>query len=531
MPDRLQRAFNSTYEGLYLSHIAFPLGGIGAGMICLEGSGTLSHFSLRNAPNVFHEPLVFGALKLQGGGQAARMLEGPVAEWKIFGLQGAGNGGGNHIHGFPRFDVATFNSRFPFATVDLVDAAIPLRCNLTGWSPFIPGMADDSSLPFAVLEYGFQNPTQETVEALFSFHTANCMATSVAGASVSVIDSGFVLRQAGSDENPTDEGALAVICLDADASIDCSWFRGGWFDTRTIVWRHIEAGDLVNNPPLTDGDPSPGGSVYVPFSLTSCESKHVTILMTWHVPKTELRTGQELDGQVNDGKWVEQGDTHVPWYTGRFACVEELVEYGQRNLSRLRNESSRFRDCFYDTTLPPVVVEAVAANLSILKSPTILRQAGGQLWCWEGSSDTAGCCAGSCTHVWNYAQALSYLFPDLERSLRHSEFYESQNEEGYQVFRTALPIRQQRHISHAAADGQLGGIMKVYENGKSVEISTGFASFGLGCVRVWTIALKHGIRRNSGCLLSRIITLTTSNSGVQMLCVQASTWVRCEPRP
>lgn len=81
---------------------------------------------------------------------------------------------------------------------------------------------------------------------------------------------------------------------------------------------------------------------------------------------------------------------------------------------------------------------------------------------FEGCSDNAGCCHGSCTHVWNYAQAFPHLFPALERSLRHTEFCENQSKEGHQTFRAALPIKPVDHAFHPAADGQLGGIMKVY---------------------------------------------------------------------
>jgi hypothetical protein len=108
------------------------------------------------------------------------------------------------------------------------------------------------------------------------------------------------------------------------------------------------------------------------------------------------------------------------------------------------------------------MIEAVAANLTILKSPTVLRQKDGRLWCFEGCYDYGGCCHGSCTHVWNYAQAIPHLFPELGRSLRQTEFHESQNDEGHQTFRSNLPIRPVTHTFHAASDGQLGGIMKVY---------------------------------------------------------------------
>ena len=87
---------------------------------------------------------------------------------------------------------------------------------------------------------------------------------------------------------------------------------------------------------------------------------------------------------------------------------------------------------------PGEVIEAIAANLAILKSPTVLRQPDGKLWSWEGCGDNSGCCAGSCTHVWNYAQAIPHLFPRLERTLRETEFFPSQDKEGHQTFRSAL---------------------------------------------------------------------------------------------
>ena len=47
---RQARPYNGPYQGEYLNQIAFPLGGIGAGMVCLEGNGCLSHVSIRHQP-------------------------------------------------------------------------------------------------------------------------------------------------------------------------------------------------------------------------------------------------------------------------------------------------------------------------------------------------------------------------------------------------------------------------------------------------------------------------------------------------
>jgi uncharacterized protein (DUF608 family) len=153
-----------------------------------------------------------------------------------------------------------------------------------------------------------------------------------------------------------------------------------------------------------------------------------------------------------------------PWYSGRFVNLDEVVEYWISHASALREKSELFRDAFFQSTLPTEVIEAVVANLTILKSPTVLRQTDGKLWAWEGCSDNAGCCHGSCTHVWNYAQALPHLFPSLECTLRETEFGVNQNEEGHQVFRATLPIAKTVHDFHSASDGQLGGIMKMYRD-------------------------------------------------------------------
>ena len=54
------------------------------------------------------------------------------------------------------------------------------------------------------------------------------------------------------------------------------------------------------------------------------------------------------------------------------------------------------------------------------------------------------------------------MFPALERTLRQTEFFDNQNDEGHQEFRASLPIRKAGNTFYAAADGQLGGIMKIY---------------------------------------------------------------------
>lgn len=70
--------YNGVYKGMYAEHIAFPIGGLGAGMFCLEGTGAISHVSVRNNPEIFNEPPVFAAIAFKGKPGSARVLEGPV---------------------------------------------------------------------------------------------------------------------------------------------------------------------------------------------------------------------------------------------------------------------------------------------------------------------------------------------------------------------------------------------------------------------------------------------------------------------
>jgi len=458
-PSGSKSRYRGEYSGERLSRVAFPMGGMGAGMICLEGTGALSHVSLRNKPEVFHEPCTFAAICVKGSTPVARVLEGPVPGWKLFGQPGTGNGAGGSSFGLPRFRQARFHVRFPFAAVTLRDKDVPLEVEITGWSPFEPGDADSASLPVAALEYRFTNRSAAAVEAVFSWNARNLMATRGNPDAVRSVPGGFVLWGGPGRDKPHEEGAFSATVSDPAVKVNHAWFRGAWFDPLTMAWKDIASGACFDRPPVTEGGPSPGATLFVPFALGPGESKTIVLRLAWYAGQTSLRAGKDAPGSTQAAP-----GNYRPWYAGRFKDVGQLTAYWRDHYQELRRKTHRFSECFYDSTLPPEVIDAVAANLTILKSPTVLRQADGRLWSWEGCGDNAGCCAGSCTHVWNYAQAIPHLFPALERTLRETEFGPSQDDRGHQQFRSALPIRPVAHDFHAAADGQLGGILKVHRD-------------------------------------------------------------------
>ena len=289
--------FNTSYSGERLNRVAFPLGGIGAGMVCLEGTGAISHVSVRHKPDVFNEPFMFAAIAVRDLENGAKVLEGPVPGRKLFGEAYTGNGSSTSSYGFPRFEQAEFLARFPFATLKLNDDDIPLDVEIKAWSPFCPGQEDLSSLPMAALEYTFVNRTDSALSLVFSYHAENFMrirsdniwgqAYENEGHSIKPRKNGFVLAQSCFPDKPHYKGDFSIATLE-DAMVDHRWFRGGWYDARTMLWKDIEQAVPIRDTAVQG---SANASLYAPFELEAGGSKTIHLMMSWHVPHSDLRHG------------------------------------------------------------------------------------------------------------------------------------------------------------------------------------------------------------------------------------------------
>jgi hypothetical protein len=168
----------------------------------------------------------------------------------------------------PRFQRASFTTRFPFATVTLSDDALPMSARITGWSPLVPGDADSSSLPVAALEHEFTNPTSGEIEAVFSFNTKNFLPLEDGDRrAVHAGGNGFTLWATGKAEEPWKEAWFSVSTPEAGALVNHAWFRGGWWDTLTMAWKDVESASVLARPLITDGAPSPGATLFVPIAL------------------------------------------------------------------------------------------------------------------------------------------------------------------------------------------------------------------------------------------------------------------------
>ena len=449
--------YTGTYTGKNLDHISFPMGGIGAGMICVEGTGALGSISLFHEPDLFNEPAIFSAIHVEGYENGSKVLEGNVPDYKIFGRNGGGNGYGSTTWGMPRFEDCSFTGRFPFAEIDLGDSDLPLDVKLLAWSPFVPNDEDASSLPVACLEYSFTNTSSQKLETVYTFSTKNFLDKfEECRGYIYNMENGFVMNTEAPADKPYEEAHLAVYTDRPGTVVDGCWFRGGWFDPLTMEWNKVAEGVINDRPAENFTEGQYGASLSVPVSIEPGATETVRLNLVWYVPTSNV---SHYDSEINEGYTPAK---YEPWYSHRFADIQEVVAFWDENYASLKERSKLFSDTFFASTLPSEVIDAVSANFSILKSPTVLRQHDGRFCGYEGTGDTWGSCPGTTTHVWNYAQSVPHLFPNLERSLRETEFYVCQNEEGHQVFRVAFPIRPAKHDFHAAADGQMGGITKVY---------------------------------------------------------------------
>ncbi len=474
-----------TFSGEHAAQVAMPIGGLGTGCVCLNGQGGLQDFSIRHHPSTTalstqhnYGEAAFATLRIKEDSSVTRVIEGPMPPFRIYdqGLQGQGYLHGGH-EGFPRFAKASFQGEYPFGRVFLTDPNLPVQVELTGWNPFIPLDDKNSGLPGVILEYKLQNHSSQMVKYEFSYHlshlAAGCAPAEARSRSKAIPGEGIFFFNI---ENPHAEGfgTACLLMLNHQPKIKAMWLRSpAWpFDALSALWKEISSGQFAPNEGSNAADQfgRNGGSMQVDGELLPGQSITYPILIAWHFPNSYLKVGGIPDPQKPDPTGApgcrslpqDEGPYWRPYYISLWKNAEEVAAYIAANYSSLRARTLAFKEALFSSTFPPYVLDAISANLGILKSPTVLRQENGNLWAWEGCFPDSGCCHGSCTHVWNYAQALPHLFPQLERTLREQELERSMDEKGHVTFRAALPDGPVKHDFHAAADGQLGGIMKVY---------------------------------------------------------------------
>ena len=471
------------YEGDRLNEISFPLGGIGTGSIGLAGNGRLIDWEIRNRPN---KGSVNGfshfAVKVEDDSSLldTRVLNGDLGP-PYTGSFSSGTqrlfGSGvprEHLSGLPHFRDVSFRGEYPFAKLEFADESFPGTVVMTAFNPLIPGNDRDSSIPAAFFELSVRNTGERRLRYTFAASLNNPFRIGRNEYRTVREQKLIYLNGLGIDAGSPEYGNLTIATDASEVSFQEYWFRGPWWDNLSVYWHDLNSFGPFANRRYADADSKDSndhGLLAAHFDLDPGAEASARFVISWSYPNVtnywNPATADECDGDESCCPGGDCGSaTWKNYYAVLFSDSAASSIYCLENWSRLFEETELFKKTLFSSTLPEEVIDAASANISILKSPTVLRLEDGTFYGFEGCNPYEGCCEGSCTHVWNYAYALPFLFPNLERTMRDADYRNNLDDAGGMRFRLQLPIGRESSRFRPCADGQFGGIIKMYREWK-----------------------------------------------------------------
>jgi len=493
-----------------------PLGGIGTGQVALAGDGALRQWQLFNA--------IDHTATLPGSFFAIRIArpEPPLDVVRVLQSQEVLNLSAEHtplvnddhipewqrqlLARVPGVERTTFRGLYPRAVVEYQDKAMPVAIELTANAPWIPHDAEASSLPMVLFRFRIRSTGTNAIYGALGAAIQNAVGwdglTEIDGARCALYG-GNVNRLRWSATRtdllmdnpnlPDDHPGNGQMVLSALTPAAMAYER--WTDPLHFI-RFLE-GNLVgrqsarsalefarkrhhsNVLAVPDG-PSPTGQTWnaglaVPFELQPDQEIEVTFVLSWHFPNRYVSFDQERFETRDYGRsrfWVGNA------YAERFPDALAVLDHVESRLEELEGEGSAWLSVLEQSTMPPWLTEAMAAQGSLIRSPTCFQTADGKFFGFEGSlgastsmwnAQYGGSCPLNCTHVWGYEQALSRLFPALERTMRETDYEHVQAADGHLPHRTVLPLYLPQYHGEKitgperpALDGMLTTVLKSY---------------------------------------------------------------------
>ena len=458
------------YDQDHLLNIALPLGGIGTGTVSLGGRGELRDWEIMNKPAIGYSTVTKGNnapffsifVKPEGEKAITRALIGPVHPTEYIHYEGRPV----NQHGFPRFSEASFDASYPVGIVNLSDKTMPVKVKVIGFNPLVPGDADASGLPVAVLTYEVTNTTNRPLTVSVCGTMRNFVGQDGSKYQKDwkgdIIPTGAknnqnVFKQGNrlsgiymySDSIGKKDAAFGSIALSTSENEGVSFRRSSeadnWARATLDFWDDFSAdGVLTDKTELKDSNPM--ASLAVKKSIAPNSTQLFRFYITWDFPNRYAWSNEPV------------GNYYSTHYSDAWDAAQKIVP----QLPALEQKTKQFLHAFLSTTFPDEVKEAALFNLSTLRSQTVFRIKSGHMMGWEGVMDEFGSCQGSCTHVWNYEVATPFLFGQLARTMRDVEFNYALDSTGLMSFRASLPLSKAQAWKVAAADGQMGCILKMY---------------------------------------------------------------------
>jgi uncharacterized protein (DUF608 family) len=469
------------YTGVNTKEISFPLGGIGTGSIGLSGNGRLIDWEIFNKPakgsaNGFSH----FAVKAENENKliGARILNSDLLPpYTGSFAQGVLNHFGfgpprDYLAAIPHFQKCKFKGEYPIASLNFKDEYFPGSVQHEAFNPLIPLNEDDSSIPAAFFLITFQNTTMTELFYTVALCIRNPASVGHAVNKFWKIDgiSGIHYTSTEHEKNDVEYGDLCAATDAESVSYQEYLYRGDWFDNLTKYWEDFTKPGLFKNRNYKEESHirSEGfgkedyGVIAAHIRVAPGTSKSLRFVLSWSYPNCINYWNESCS--CSGKSCLKRGWKN--YYATLFSNSSESALYALKNWSRLYSDTLQFKNALFSSTLPNYVLDAVSANISILKSPTLLRLVDGSLYGWEGCHPNSGCCDGSCSHVWNYDYVVPFLFPRLKRSMRDLDFKYNMGNDGSMSFRLQLPIGSERLQFRPCVDGQYGGILQAYREWK-----------------------------------------------------------------
>ena len=457
------------YKGEKTREISFPLGGIGSGSIGIAGNGSFMDWDIFNKPDKGstngYTHITVKAESTDNTLASAKILNSDMDK-EYLGRYSTKGGYGfgmlkQTMAGFPHFTDGVFKGEFPIMELSLKDKSFPGKAKLTAFNPFIPLNEDDSSIPGAFFEVELKNDTDKPLYYTVCFSVKNPYVKGINKYMPSSKAESIFMMNADKDKNDIEYGDLCLSIVkqkDAETTYQTHWFRGVWQDGIETFWNDFTKNTLLPKREYSDAGKYDTCSVSIRKLIEPKKKMKTRLLLTWNVP-------------IYYNYWnpCMKDDKHVTWknyYAVLFKDSYASAKYSIKNWNRLYKETDLFRKAIFTSTYPDYVKDAISATLSVLKSPTVFRLENGEFYGSEGVDEKEYSCSGTCTHVYNYAYALPFLFPRLERSIRDTDYKYNMDEDGKMQFRMNLPLGRERHPWRACVDGQMGGVIKTYRDWK-----------------------------------------------------------------
>ena len=454
-----------------------PVGGIGTGNISIGGNGQWKDVEIMNKPGMgFYgsvtpkrAPCFMVFTQSPSGEKHAKALMGPIPQPEYTGSEGSTAPN----HGLPRFAKASFDAGYPFGIVNLDDDAMPVSAKVKVFNPFIPGDALSSGIPIAVIRYEITNKTDQplTIAVAGSLDNFIGMDGSVVefnnwNRSINLLGTknnrnqfrewkdiaGIFMTSDSVDHDSNAWGTMALTTPNINAGYSISYRTQfspkGWNDNITDMWDDFSDDGAFKDVQFDQKVNDPRAALSVKLQLAAHETKEVEFFLTWDFPNRK---------DWNDK--VTIGNYYSTFYSDAWDVAEKTLP----QLPKLEAKTIDFVRLIAQSDYPAVIKEAALFNSSTLRSQTAFRNKDGFFFGWEGVFAATGSCYGNCTHVWNYEHTTPFLFGSLAMKMRNVEYqYGLNDSSGLMSFRVSLPFNKKENWKIAAADGQMGTVMKVY---------------------------------------------------------------------